>query len=150
MERTRTIELYLWRYLQSTLLPTGMRFGVVVNHATCASPVAFQSVQKRSCLAFCIVVHFWLADLCSPLQNGIHYVRFLVDGVWQVSADMPTAKDGDGIPCNVISVHARDNFAVYYKTGWRSSELQYRVLDRDGLPTSAVCPHLCSVSSSLL
>lgn len=74
------------------------------------------------------------AHCCLP--DGIHYVRFLVDGTWQVSSDMPTAKDADGIPCNVISVHARDNFAVYYKTGWKACSIAYRLLDRLSQPTS--------------
>ena len=142
MERTCAIELYLWRYLQCTLLPPGVPFGAANMCSVCLTCPSSQcpALHQGTSVDRTLVQRVFNVP-CACLQNGIHYVRFLVDGVWQVSANMPTAKDGDGIPCNVITVHARDNFAVYYKTGWRTSELQYRVLDRDGLPMSKVRPH---------
>lgn len=111
-------------------MTSSMRF---IN-SPCNLPGSFLS--KLHCVG--AVTAQYRGHLC--LQNGVHYLRFLVDGSWQVSAEMPTTTDADGIPCNVLTVHARENFALYYNTSWKSCEMRYRILDRDGVPLGDVRP----------
>lgn len=36
------------------------------------------------------------------------------------------------MPCNVISVDAKDSFRVFYESAWQDSKVQYRLLDGVG------------------
>lgn len=36
------------------------------------------------------------------------------------------------MPCNVISVDAKDSFRIYYESSWKDSQVQFRLLDSDG------------------
>lgn len=66
------------------------------------------------------------------LQNGQHFIRFLVDNTWELAPELPSSVDDAGVPCNVISVDAKDSFRIYYESSWADSQVQFRLLDSEG------------------
>lgn len=55
-----------------------------------------------------------------------------MDSTWQLAPELPTTVDETGVPCNVISVDAKDSFRVFYESAWQDSKVQYRLLDGVG------------------
>eukprot|EP00892_Ulva_mutabilis_P007091 jgi/Ulvmu1/4754/UM020_0039.1 len=79
----------------------------------------------------------YTAHCCLP--NGQHFIRFLVDSTWQLAPGLPSTIDETGVPCNVISVDAKDSFRIYYESTWEDSLVKYRLLDEAGAPVRDVC-----------
>lgn len=71
-------------------------------------------------------------DSAECIQNGQHFIRFLVDNSWELAPELPSSVDEAGVPCNVISVDAKDSFRIYYESSWEDGQVQFRLLDSDG------------------
>lgn len=52
------------------------------------------------------------------LPRGIHYYKFIVDGVWKSATDQPIVKDGSGFTNNVLDItdYERLDFTAYHYT----------------------------------